>query len=83
MHDWMTGWVPSSLLLLITLSRIEMSRERRMQRRLDLHSRFEPRSTERNCAQLCAKNAKAVCAASRCRCRKANGIDVRNSPSRS
>lgn len=29
MHDWMTGWVPSTLLLLITLSRIEMSRERR------------------------------------------------------
>lgn len=29
MHDWMTGWVPSTLLLLITLSRVEMSRERR------------------------------------------------------
>lgn len=29
MHEWMTGWVPSSLLVLITRSRIEMSRERR------------------------------------------------------
>lgn len=29
MHEWMTGWVPLSLLVLITLSRIEMSRERR------------------------------------------------------